>query len=72
MFMRMLRTCQCVYIGKDANYQSFQQLQVQKNIAHEQQMTAEMNQDNALNWGMWGPGYSHTITHNFPQCGTVR
>lgn len=51
------KTCQCVYIGEDANYQSFQQLQVQKNIAQDQQMTAEMNQDNAMNWGMWGPGF---------------
>jgi hypothetical protein len=50
-------TCQCMYIGQDANYQSFQQLQTQKNIAQEQQMTAEMNQNNAMNWGIWGPGY---------------
>ena len=50
-------TCQCVYIGQDANYQNFQQLQVQKNIAQEQQMTAEMNEDSAMNWGMCGPGY---------------
>lgn len=50
-------TCKCVYIGEDANYQSFQQLQVQKNIAQEQQMAAEMNQDNAMNWGLWGAGY---------------
>jgi hypothetical protein len=32
-------TCQCVYIGQDANYQNFQQLQIQKNIAQEQQMS---------------------------------
>ena len=50
-------TCQCIYIGQDASYQKFQQLQVQKNIAQEQQMTAEMNEDSAMNWGMWGPGY---------------
>jgi hypothetical protein len=50
-------TCQCVYIGQDANYQNFQQLQVQKNIVQDQKMTAEMNEDAAMNWGMWGPGY---------------
>jgi hypothetical protein len=50
-------TCQCVYIGQDANYQNFQQLQAQKNIAEEQQMTAEMNENAAMNWGIWGPGY---------------
>ena len=50
-------TCQCLYIGQDSNYQNFQQLQIQKNIAQEQQMSAEMNDDGAMNWGMWGPGY---------------
>ena len=50
-------TCQCLYIGQDANYQNFQQLQVQKNIVQDQKMTAEMNEDAAMNWGMWGPGY---------------
>jgi hypothetical protein len=50
-------TCQCVYIGEDANYQNFQHLQVQKNIAQDQQMAAQMNQDAAMNWGVWGPGY---------------
>ena len=50
-------TCQCVYIGQDANYQNFQQLQVQKNIAEDQKMAAEMNENAAMNWSMWGPGY---------------
>jgi hypothetical protein len=50
-------TCQCLYIGQDSNYQNFQQLQIQKNIAQEQQMSAEMNENAAMNWGMWGPGY---------------
>jgi hypothetical protein len=50
-------TCQCIYIGQDANYQNYQQLQTQKNIAQEQQMTAEMNENAAMNWDVWGPGY---------------
>ena len=50
-------TCQCLYIGQDSNYQNFQQLQIQKNIVQEQQMSAEMNENAAMNWGMWGPGY---------------
>jgi hypothetical protein len=50
-------TCQCLYIGQDSNYQNFQQLQIQKNIAQEQQMSAEMNENAAMNWGIWGPGY---------------
>lgn len=50
-------TCKCVYIGEDANYQHFQQLQTQKNIAQEQKMAAEMNENAAMNWGIWGDGY---------------
>ena len=34
-----------------------EQLQVQQNITQDQQMTAEINEDSAMNWGMWGPGY---------------
>jgi hypothetical protein len=49
-------TCQCLYIGQQASYQKFQQLQIQQNIAQDQQMTAEMNEDSAMDWGMWGYG----------------
>ena len=47
-------TCKCLYIGQEASYQKFQQLQVQQNIAQDQQMTAEMNEDSVMDWGMWG------------------
>jgi hypothetical protein len=50
------KDCQCIYAGDDAAYSKFQGLQVQQNIADQEQMTAEMNQDAEMNWGMWGPG----------------
>ena len=50
-------TCQCLYIGQDDDYQRFQQLQIQKNIIQDQKMTAEMNENATMNWGIWGPGY---------------
>ena len=50
-------TCQCLYIGQDSNYQSFQQLQIQKQIAHDQKMSAEMNENATMDWNIWGPGY---------------
>ena len=49
--------CECLYVGDNSAYAKFQELQVQQNIASEQQMTAEMNQNAAMNWEMGGMGY---------------
>ncbi len=49
-------TCKCVYWGNAESYQRYQQLAVQKEIADEQRMAAQMNENAAMNWGMWGPG----------------
>ncbi len=47
--------CKCMWIGGPAEYQRYQQLAIQKQLAQERMMAAEMNEDAALNWGMWGP-----------------
>jgi hypothetical protein len=47
--------CQCLYVGNEAAYQRYEQLKLRKEYADEQMMTAEMNEDAAMNWGMWGP-----------------
>ncbi|MGY6216249.1 hypothetical protein ACW73L_13910 [Methylolobus aquaticus] len=47
--------CQCLYAGDGAAYQRYQQLAIQKSIADEQRQAAMMNEDAAMNWGMWGP-----------------
>jgi len=47
--------CQCLYVGNEAAYQRYEQLKLRKEYADEQMMTAEMNADAAMNWGMWGP-----------------
>ena len=49
-------TCQCVYWVNEEAYQRYQQLAVQKQIADDQRMSAQMNQNAAMNWGMWGMG----------------
>ena len=49
-------TCKCVYWGNEASYQRYQQLAVQRQIADDQRMAAQMNENAAMNWGMWGPG----------------
>ncbi len=47
--------CNCLYAGDQAAYQRYQQLAVAQNIAKDQMMAAQMNEDAAMNWGMWGP-----------------
>jgi Tfp pilus assembly PilM family ATPase len=47
--------CRCLYVGDEAAYQRFQQLSIQKQLAQENMMAAQMNKDAALNWGLWGP-----------------
>ena len=47
--------CKCMYIGNEAAYQRYQQLLVERQIAAQQRLAAEMNMDAAINWGMWGP-----------------
>jgi hypothetical protein len=47
--------CRCLYAGDQGDYQKYQQLALQKSIADEQRQAAMMNEDAAMNWGMWGP-----------------
>ena len=48
--------CQCFYWGNDQAYQKFQQLQVQQNLAAEDRMSAEMNEEEFMNWDTMGYG----------------
>jgi hypothetical protein len=47
--------CKCLYSGDQHSYDEFQKLQVQENMASQEMMAAEMNQQAAMNWEMWGP-----------------
>jgi hypothetical protein len=46
--------CDCLYVGNQAAYDRYRQEVFAKNIANEQQMTAQINE---MNWGPWGPGW---------------
>ena len=48
--------CQCFYWGQAQAYQKFQQLQVQQNLADEDRMTAEMNEEEFMDWDTMGYG----------------
>lgn len=44
------------YIGEEKNFQEYQRLSVQQNIARQQYQAAEMQRDMALGWyGAYGP-----------------
>lgn len=47
-------SCRCVYAGDEAAYQRYQLLAIQTNIADEQRVAAQTNENAAMNWGMWG------------------
>jgi hypothetical protein len=43
-----------VYVGGPHEYQAYQQLRAQRQLAQENLQTAEMYQDAAMQWGAWG------------------
>jgi hypothetical protein len=49
--------CDCLYIGNQAAYDRYRANVFQKQIADEQQMTAQINEGNGMNWEGWGPGW---------------
>ena len=47
--------CKCLYYGNQQQYGRYKQLAIQQQIAQEQIDAAEMNENTAMDWGMWGP-----------------
>ena len=43
-----------VYVGGPHEYQAYQQMRAQRQLAQENLQTAEMYQDAAMQWGAWG------------------
>jgi hypothetical protein len=43
-----------VYVGGPHEYQAYEQLRAQRQLAQENLQTAEMYQDAAMQWGAWG------------------
>lgn len=47
--------CKCMYVGDERAYQKYQQLAIEQRIADEEREAAAMNEQAAMDWGMWGP-----------------
>jgi hypothetical protein len=47
--------CDCLYVGSQQAYDKYRQYMQQKQIADEQEATAEMYSDSNWDWNGWGP-----------------
>jgi hypothetical protein len=47
--------CKCLYAGDEQAYHRYQKLAVEEQIAGEQEMTARLNRDAEMDWGLWRP-----------------
>jgi len=45
------------YVGRHAEYQTYQQLRLAQKLSNDNLMAAQMNQDAMMGWGAWGPGF---------------
>ena len=44
------------FVGTPAEYQTYQQLRLARQLSNENLMAAQMNQSAMMGWGAWGPG----------------
>jgi hypothetical protein len=47
--------CNCVYVGDAKAYQHYQNLRIQQKLVKEEEQTAELNQDAAMQMNMYDP-----------------
>jgi hypothetical protein len=49
--------CGCLYIGDETAWDNYKREQLQQHFIDQERMNAEMNENAAWNWSMWGPGW---------------
>jgi len=49
--------CGCLYVGDQSAWDSYKRNQLQQNFLGQERLNAEMNENAAWNWSMWGPGW---------------
>jgi hypothetical protein len=47
--------CKCMYVGNQTDYDAYQRLTAQEEIAEEKEEAAAMSEDAAMDWDLWGP-----------------
>ena len=48
-------SCDCLYVGDQQAYAQYKSLALEKKIADERLETARMEEDEAMDWTLWGP-----------------
>lgn len=51
------RGCNCLYVGNDANYQTYRGLAFDRSVASQQLLAAQINAEADWDYGAWGPGF---------------
>ncbi|MBX3026087.1 hypothetical protein KF840_14360 [bacterium] len=47
--------CKCLYVGRQEQYDRYQRLAIERQLTQERVEAAEMNENAAMDWGLWGP-----------------
>ncbi len=47
--------CDCLYVGTQQDFASFQRTRQAQELANQRAMTGQLYEDNAWDWGGWGP-----------------
>jgi hypothetical protein len=47
--------CRCIFVGDARAFQRYQQIAIEKKIADERMRAAEMAENAAFDWNIWGP-----------------
>lgn len=47
--------CNCLWVGNEQQYQAYQKIRIDKEIADSRLAAAQYQRDAAMNWGLWGP-----------------
>lgn len=48
-------SCKCLYVGNEKAYQRYQKLEIDRKIADNRRMAAEMDEEASMDWGLWAP-----------------
>ena len=47
--------CECIYVGNLQAYQQYQKMRSEQNLASEQILATQIDEEAAMNWDVWGP-----------------
>lgn len=49
--------CNCLYVGNESNYQTYQGMAFDRSVASQELLAAQMQNEANWDYGVWGPGW---------------